>query len=200
MEGVADRTGCLWWPVVFSGKRRFSDSGRINETENTYTWDTASHMMNFRRSKAIGLYFKAGWKFGGNGAINGCDPDREKPVLGKSEWSYSEHEEICCGELFEPDLTPVANENRKSKPGAEISQTFSNTDVRVVYHRPAPKDREVFGKLVPYGKVWRCWRTMQQPYPSSRNVIIDGRDFKRSAACLLFRRNKTRHFNKMLNQ
>ena len=26
---------------------------------------------------------------------------------------------------------------------------------RVTYSRPAKKDREVFGKLVPYGKVWR---------------------------------------------
>lgn len=27
--------------------------------------------------------------------------------------------------------------------------------VRVIYSRPAKKEREVFGKMIPYGKVWR---------------------------------------------
>lgn len=27
--------------------------------------------------------------------------------------------------------------------------------IRVIYSRPQKKDREIFGKLVPYGKVWR---------------------------------------------
>lgn len=28
-------------------------------------------------------------------------------------------------------------------------------DIKVIYSRPQKKDREIFGKLVPYGKVWR---------------------------------------------
>ncbi|RZS91919.1 DUF2911 domain-containing protein [Aquimarina brevivitae] len=28
-------------------------------------------------------------------------------------------------------------------------------DIKVIYSRPQKKDRELFGKLVPYGKVWR---------------------------------------------
>ena len=41
--------------------------------------------------------------------------------------------------------------DRKFAPAKVGDKVFA----RVTYSRPARKDREVFGKLVPYGKVWR---------------------------------------------
>jgi hypothetical protein len=41
-------------------------------------------------------------------------------------------------------------------PAASVSQTIGITDVAVKYHRPAVKGREIWGKLVPYGQVWRA--------------------------------------------
>jgi hypothetical protein len=42
------------------------------------------------------------------------------------------------------------NEKRKSP-----HETVSNANIKIVYGRPYKKDREIFGKLVPFGEVWR---------------------------------------------
>ncbi len=40
-------------------------------------------------------------------------------------------------------------------PKAKVMQTVGLTDVTVEYSRPAMKGRDIFGGLVPYGKLWR---------------------------------------------
>jgi hypothetical protein len=41
-------------------------------------------------------------------------------------------------------------------PAATVAQTIGITDIEVKYHRPGVKGREIWGKLVPYDKVWRA--------------------------------------------
>jgi hypothetical protein len=41
------------------------------------------------------------------------------------------------------------------KPAASPTITTESDNVKVVYGQPSKKDREIFGKLVPYGEVWR---------------------------------------------
>ena len=43
----------------------------------------------------------------------------------------------------------------QASPKAVIMQTIGITDVTIKYHSPSVKGREIFGKLVPYGKIWR---------------------------------------------
>ncbi len=40
-------------------------------------------------------------------------------------------------------------------PNAAVSQTIGITTVEVTYGRPSVRDREIFGGLVPYDRVWR---------------------------------------------
>ena len=40
-------------------------------------------------------------------------------------------------------------------PAATVSLAVGTTDVRIDYHRPGVKGREIWGKLVPYGEIWR---------------------------------------------
>ncbi|QNF35072.1 DUF2911 domain-containing protein [Adhaeribacter swui] len=40
-------------------------------------------------------------------------------------------------------------------PAATIVQTIGLTDITVKYHAPGVKNREIWGKLVPYNEVWR---------------------------------------------
>ena len=40
-------------------------------------------------------------------------------------------------------------------PSASFTQTLGFTKVKVEYARPSVKGREVFGKIIPYGEVWR---------------------------------------------
>jgi len=40
-------------------------------------------------------------------------------------------------------------------PASTLKQRVGLTDIEIVYSRPGAKDRQIFGGLVPYGKVWR---------------------------------------------
>ncbi len=40
-------------------------------------------------------------------------------------------------------------------PSAKVTQTIGLTEITVSYSRPGVKGREIFGKLVPYGEMWR---------------------------------------------
>lgn len=40
-------------------------------------------------------------------------------------------------------------------PAATVSLALGTTDVRIDYHRPGVKGREIWGKLVPFGEIWR---------------------------------------------
>jgi tetratricopeptide (TPR) repeat protein len=43
----------------------------------------------------------------------------------------------------------------QASPRAQVNQTIGLTEVTVTYHTPGVKGREVWGKMVPYGQVWR---------------------------------------------
>lgn len=43
-----------------------------------------------------------------------------------------------------------------ASPAATVSQAIGLADFTVTYHRPAVNKRDVWGKLVPYGQVWRA--------------------------------------------
>lgn len=46
--------------------------------------------------------------------------------------------------------------------------------IRVTYSRPATKDRELFGKLVPYGKVWRTGANESTEIKFYQDVTVGG--------------------------
>jgi hypothetical protein len=48
-------------------------------------------------------------------------------------------------------MLPACAQNRKSP-----HETVSSENISVSYGRPAKKGRDIFGALVPYGKVWRA--------------------------------------------
>jgi hypothetical protein len=54
------------------------------------------------------------------------------------------------------------------KPGDEAI-------ARATYSRPAKNDREVFGKLVPYGEVWRCGANESTEIKFYRDVTVQGK-------------------------
>lgn len=64
--------------------------------------------------------------------------------------------------------TPTAS------PKAMVSQRTGLTDVKVVYHRPAAKDRDVWGQLVPKGQVWRAGANENTIIHFSTDVQVEG--------------------------
>ncbi|GJM31373.1 MAG: hypothetical protein DHS20C18_03740 [Saprospiraceae bacterium] len=61
-----------------------------------------------------------------------------------------------------------------ASPKAKVYQQIGLTDVGVVYFRPAVKDREIWGKLVPYGAVWRAGANDNTVFKVSEEVNIEG--------------------------
>ena len=56
-----------------------------------------------------------------------------------------------------------------------VTQTIGITTVTIDYHRPLTGGREVFGKVVPYGKVWRAGANENTTIAFSDDVTIEGK-------------------------
>jgi len=50
------------------------------------------------------------------------------------------------------------------------------TDIKIDYHRPGVKGREIWGALVPYNQVWRAGANENTTISFSKDVIIAGRN------------------------
>lgn len=61
-------------------------------------------------------------------------------------------------------------------PKAKVSQTIGLTDVTVTYHSTGVKGREVWGKLVPFGQMWRAGANEATLISFSDNVKINGQN------------------------
>ena len=57
---------------------------------------------------------------------------------------------------------------------ATVMQRIGITDITVNYHRPLTNGREIWGKVVPYGKVWRAGANENTTITFSDPVMIEG--------------------------
>ncbi len=64
--------------------------------------------------------------------------------------------------------------NRPSPP-AEVTKEVNGKTITVNYSKPSKRDREVFGKLVPYGKVWRTGANESSWIEFSGDVEVEGK-------------------------
>ncbi|WP_047551342.1 DUF2911 domain-containing protein [Psychroserpens sp. Hel_I_66] len=63
-------------------------------------------------------------------------------------------------------------------PFTKIEQKVGLTDVTLEYSRPNMRDREVFGNLVPYGKLWRLGANANTKITFSDDVMVGGNTLK----------------------
>ena len=75
-------------------------------------------------------------------------------------------------------LTPQAS------PKCVFNQMVGLTDVEVEYSRPGVKGRNIFGDLVPFGKVWRTGANSNTTISFSEDVLIDGKTLKKGKYAL----------------
>ena len=68
--------------------------------------------------------------------------------------------------------TPAAS------PAQKIEQTVGLTDVTLEYSRPHKRDREIFGELVPFDKLWRTGANKNSQITFSDDVEISGKKVK----------------------
>jgi tetratricopeptide (TPR) repeat protein len=63
----------------------------------------------------------------------------------------------------------------EASPAATVSQRIGLSDITVRYHRPAVKQRTVWGDLVPYDQVWRAGANENTVLSVSTPVTIGGK-------------------------
>jgi Protein of unknown function (DUF2911) len=59
-------------------------------------------------------------------------------------------------------------------PAASVSQTVGTTDIAVKYSRPSVKGREIFGKLLPFDKIWRTGANSATQITTSSDIMVAG--------------------------
>jgi len=69
-------------------------------------------------------------------------------------------------------------------PKCVVNQMVGLTDVEVEYSRPGVKSRNVFGDLVPFGKIWRTGANSNTTISFSEDVVIDGKTLKKGKYAL----------------
>src|SRR6516165_1674678 len=62
---------------------------------------------------------------------------------------------------------------------AVLTQRIGITDITIRYHRPLLNGRQVFGKLVPYGQVWRAGANENTTITFADPVTIEGKPLDR---------------------
>lgn len=64
----------------------------------------------------------------------------------------------------------------RESPAASVSLDIGLTNVKIDYHRPAVRGREIWGKLVPYGETWRTGANEPSLITFGGDVKVDGKD------------------------
>jgi Protein of unknown function (DUF2911) len=71
-----------------------------------------------------------------------------------------------------------------ASPLCSLKQRVGLTDVQVSYSRPGAKGRNVFGALVPYGKLWRAGANQATKISFSTAIKLNGTDIAAGAYSL----------------
>jgi len=66
-----------------------------------------------------------------------------------------------------------SDKNRLS-PLAIISMRYKDAYVKITYSQPQKNGREIFGKLVPYGQVWRMGANEATEITVTKNIQLNG--------------------------
>ena len=69
----------------------------------------------------------------------------------------------------------VALDIPRDSQHAVVIQRVGITDIKVNYHRPLVKERKIWGKLVPYGDVWRAGANENTTISFADPVTIEGK-------------------------
>ena len=59
-----------------------------------------------------------------------------------------------------------------------VTGRYKDTYLKITYSRPGKKGREIFGKLVPYGQVWRTGANEATEITITRDIKFNGNELK----------------------
>jgi hypothetical protein len=71
----------------------------------------------------------------------------------------------------------------KSQRGT-VTQRIANTDISIEYGRPVARGRELYGSLVPYGRIWHPGANDATSMTISRDIEVNGKALKKGSYSL----------------
>ena len=77
--------------------------------------------------------------------------------------------------LLATSTSIFAQKKKPKSPPMEAAATVGGVDVKINYSAPSTRDRTIWGKLVPYDKVWRTGANEATTFTVSKDVMIEGR-------------------------
>lgn len=77
-------------------------------------------------------------------------------------------------QTFQTPQLPALRTPRISQ-GARLTQVIGLSEVTIQYHRPGVKGREIWGKFLPYGQIWRAGANEPTLFTFSDDVTIEGK-------------------------
>jgi len=80
--------------------------------------------------------------------------------------------------LFAFSFFAITPELSAQQPKASPHDTVETADIKVTYGRPYKKNREIFGALEPYGKVWRVGANEATEITFKKDMKFGGQDVK----------------------
>src|SRR6266481_877092 len=80
-----------------------------------------------------------------------------------------------AGAQFKNGSQPTELNIPRASQRGTVTQRIGLTDVTITYHRPSVGGREIWGKTVPYGKVWRAGANENTTISFSDDVSIEGK-------------------------
>jgi tetratricopeptide (TPR) repeat protein len=80
---------------------------------------------------------------------------------------------FCLGIPFCPAQSALLDLPRDSQH-ATVMQRIGITDITINYHRPLVKGRQIWGKVVPYGEVWRAGANENTTIAFTDPVTVEG--------------------------
>lgn len=106
---------------------------------------------------------------------------------------------MCCTIV----VNAQDNGNGRPSPLKTWDASFGQTQVQIKYGAPSVKGREIWGKLVPYGEVWRTGANEATTFETSQDLKVEGKVLPKGKYALFTipgKKEWTIIFNKDSNQ
>jgi hypothetical protein len=75
-------------------------------------------------------------------------------------------------------LVVFIQNTKSASPEADVNFHSGDLSVDIFYNRPSKRGREIFGGLVPYGKVWRTGANEATVFETNKDLINNGKTLK----------------------
>lgn len=94
-------------------------------------------------------------------------------------------------------------QEKKASPAETAKGNISGSEITINYGSPSVRGREIWGKLVPFGEVWRAGANEATTFETTKNITVNGQQLpagKYSFFIIPEKDNATVIFNKDAKQ